>query len=283
MPVVTLSTDTGNNDFIAGAIKGQLISAVPDVVIADISHDLDADNYMHAAYVCNAAFAHYPAGTFHFIVINLFQQTPSFFLFAEYNDQFIICPDNGILTVITGNKPENVLAIDIKSIPGKSLTTLNCTAAFALFLKKINEGSRPENFCRPAAGFDEKLPLRPTTGPDWIDAQIIFIDNFNNVVLNITRDEFEAHRNGRLFTIALPTYNNKEGIADIVTHYTSVKQGSTLAWFNSAGYLELAINKGNIADMFGLQLYNHKEKNRNKILMKKLMYQRVKIYFEEPI
>ena len=280
MPVVTLSTDIGTSDFIAGAIKGQLLSAVPNVSIADISHELDADNYMHAAYICRAAFGYYPAGTFHLIIINLFYKTPSYFLLAKYNEQYIICPDNGILTIITGNKPEDVLAIDIKNIPGKSLTALDCTAAFAEFIQKINEGILPENFCRPVSNFDEKLPLRPTTGTDWIDAQVICIDNFNNVVLNITKEEFEEQRKGRHFTISLPTHNNNEGIADIATNYNAVKQGNTLAWFNSAGYLELAINKGNVANMFGLQQFNEKEKNKNKFLLKKLMYQRVKIFFE---
>lgn len=280
MAIITLSTDIGNSDFITGAIKGQLLSALPNVSIADISHELDADNYMHAAYICRSAFKFYPPETFHFVIINLFQQTPSYLLLTKYNGQYIICPDNGILTIITGNKPENVLAIDIYHSPGKSLTVLDCTAAFAFFASKVSEGILPETFCRPVTNFDEKLPHRPTIGTNWIDAQIIHIDNFNNVVLNITKEEFEEQRAGRHFTIALPAHDNKEGIADIATNYNAVKQGNTLAWFNSAGYLELSINKGSIATMFGLQKYSDKEKNKNKFLLKKLMYQRVKIFFE---
>ena len=35
--------------------------------------------------------------------------------------------------------------------------------------------------------------------------------------------------------------------------YANVKEGEKLALFNSAGYLEIAINKGNAAGLFGLQ------------------------------
>ncbi|MDR0793134.1 MAG: SAM-dependent chlorinase/fluorinase, partial [Chitinophagaceae bacterium] len=35
-----------------------------------------------------------------------------------------------------------------------------------------------------------------------------------------------------------------------------VDPGEKLAWFNSAGYLEIAVNKGNMAGLFGLQNYS---------------------------
>jgi S-adenosylmethionine hydrolase len=55
MPVITLSTDIGLNDYLVGAIKGQLISAMPDCSIADISHQLSPFDYQQAAYVCGNA------------------------------------------------------------------------------------------------------------------------------------------------------------------------------------------------------------------------------------
>ena len=76
MPVVTLSTDIGQSDYVVGAIKGQLIRSLPSVRIIDITHQLVANNYLHAAYVCTNAFAFYPAGTFHIVIINLFEKKP---------------------------------------------------------------------------------------------------------------------------------------------------------------------------------------------------------------
>src|SRR4051812_10597922 len=125
MPVVTLSTDIGQSDYVVGAIKGQLVKAVPSVSIIDITHNLVANNYLHAAYVCANAFTFYPAGTFHFVIINLFEKPPEHLLLTQFKDQFIVCPDNGILTMIAGEKPADVIAVNISS--ENSLSVLNCT------------------------------------------------------------------------------------------------------------------------------------------------------------
>ena len=36
-------------------------------------------------------------------------------------------------------------------------------------------------------------------------------------------------------------------------NYSSVSPGEKLAWFNAAGFLEISVNKGNMAGLFGLR------------------------------
>ena len=63
--------------------------------------------------------------------------------------------------------------------------------------------------------------------------------------------------------------------------YADVQEGEKLALFNSAGYLEIAINKGNAAGLFGLQGFSEKQHRRNsQYLNNRLFYQTVKVYFE---
>jgi len=276
MPVVTLSTDIGQSDYVIGAIKGQLLQAAPYVSLIDITHQLISNNYLHAAYVCTNAFSFYPAGTFHFVIINLFEKRPEHLLLAKYKEQIIVCPDNGILTMIAGEKPPCVNAVSIKK--QAALGVLNCTAAFADILGAIDGGASVDKIGKPISNIEEKYPFRSTVGPDWIDSQIIFIDQFENVVINLTKDEFEEHRKGRKFKIVLPTRNDG-GIEEISENYASVEQGERLAWFNSAGYLELAINKGNLAGLFGLRRFSGGT-TLNTLPQNKLMYERVKIFFE---
>jgi S-adenosylmethionine hydrolase len=52
MPILTLSSDIGQRDFIVGAIKGQFLQSIPDLNIADISHYLSQTNLPLAAYIC---------------------------------------------------------------------------------------------------------------------------------------------------------------------------------------------------------------------------------------
>ena len=276
MPVVTLSTDIGQTDYVVGAIKGQLVKAVPSVSVIDITHQLVAGNYLHAAYVCTNAFKFYPAGTFHFIIINLFEKSPEHLLLARFREQFIACPDNGILTMITGQKPDDITSIKItqKELAG----VLNFSETFAHTLLAIESGVNWEKTGTAITDIEEKYPFRSTVGPDWIDSQIIFIDQFENVVINLTKNEFEEHRKGRRFRIVLPSRND-DGIVRISDNYASVEQGERLAWFNSAGYLELAVNKGNLAGLFGLKRYSGGT-SLNELPSNKLMYERVKIFFE---
>lgn len=276
MPIVTLSTDIGQGDYVVGAIKGQLAQKLPGISLIDISHQLISNNYLHAAYVCANAFTFYPANTFHIVIINLFDKKATRLLIVPHKDQFIICPDNGIVTMITGKKPQTIFAIELKNKTGSGI--LNFTALIADTLQKINTGSSVIDIAEEIIEIEEKYPFRSTVGPDWIDSQIIFIDQFENVVINITKEEFEEHRKGRSFKIVLPVRNDG-GIEKISENYASVEQGERLAWFNSAGYLELAINKGNLAGLFGLKRFSGGT-TINALPQNKLMYERVKIFFE---
>jgi S-adenosylmethionine hydrolase len=178
--------------------------------------------------------------------------------------------------MIAGEKPAEVFSFTITR--KKAVGVLNCTSAFAQILQAVENGTPLKEIGEPVSNIEEKYPFRSTVGPDWIDSQIIFIDQFENVVINLTREEFEEHRKGRKFKIVLPTRNDN-GIESISKNYASVEQGERLAWFNSAGYLELAINKGNLAGLFGLRRFSGGT-TLNALPQNKLMYERVKIFFE---
>jgi len=270
MPVITLSSDIGLNDYLVGAIKGQLITAMPDCSIADISHQLSPYDYQQAAYVCGNAFKYFPVDTFHIIIVNFFEKKPTHLLLAEYNDQYIVCPDNGMLTMIARKKPVNIKAI---TIPGINNSLLDCTKIVAECIYKMTTGGKLTNVSA-ITEIDEKYPMRSAVGNDWIDSQIIYIDNFENVVLNLTKDEFEEIRRGRKFRIVL--MRNSEFITKISDHYADAQPGENLAFFNAAGYLEIAINKGNVAGLFGLQRYSANTSN----MQNRLLYQTVRITFE---
>lgn len=270
MPIVTLSTDIGLYDYLTGAIKGQLLSVDETLNIVDITHTLSPYDYPQTAYICNNAFKHFPAGTIHILIVNLFEFSPKHFLIAKHNGQYLICPDNGILTMITGVKPERMMAV---AVPSKqSIGTLEFTGAIANVLQQIKEGKSIEEAGETITDIDEKYPLRSTIGADWLEGQIIFIDNFENVVVNITKEEFEEQRKGRQFHIS---FMRNEIINTLSDNYASVLPGEKLAWFNAAGYLEISVNKGNMAGLFGLRRFS----NDAASLQNKWFYQTVRIYF----
>jgi S-adenosylmethionine hydrolase len=62
--------------------------------------------------------------------------------------------------------------------------------------------------------------------------------------------------------------------------YADVPEGEKLALFNSAGYLEIAINKGNAAGLLGLKGFSEKTGQVPGILQNQLAYQTVRVFFE---
>jgi len=275
MPLLTLTSDIGQQDFLIGAVKGQLLQTNATFSLVDISHNLSPFNYPQAAYVCRNAIKNFPAGTFHLILVNLFDERPEHMLLAEHNGQFIGCADNGLITMILEEVPQKTVALALDKNQQKN--TLYCASVFARAFNELHNGKKIEEIGDADVSIHVKNPLRPMLGSDYIEGQIIFIDNFENVIVNIHRDEFEEQRKGRSFKIV---FKRDEVIDRISETYADVNEGEKLALFNSAGYLEIAINKGNAAGLLGLQNFSEKQLQQSQYMNSRLFYQTVKVYFE---
>lgn len=275
MPLLTLTSDIGHQDFLIGAIKGQLLQSDTNLILVDVSHNLSPFNYPQAAYVCRNAINNFPAGSFHLVLVNLFDEKPEHMLLAEHNGQFIGCADNGLLTMILEEIPQKVVALALDKNQQKN--TLSCAAVFGKAFKQLSSGKKLEEIGDAEISIQVKNPLRPLLTNEYIEGQIIFIDNFENVIVNIHKDEFEEQRKGRRFTIA---FKRDEVIDRISETYADVNEGEKLALFNSAGYLEIAINKGNAAGLLGLQSFSEKQLQQSQYMNSRLFYQTVKVFFE---
>lgn len=275
MPLITLTSDIGRQDFLTGAVKGQLLQTNSAFNIVDISHELSPFNYPQAAYVCRNAIKNFPPFTFHLVLVNLFDKKPNHLLFIQHNDQYIGCADNGLITMILEETPEKIVALPLKLAEKKS--TLYCAAVFAKAYQEILDGKTLDEIGDNTVSIEVKNPLRPLLGPKFIEGQIIFIDNFENVIINITKDEFEEQRKGRSFKIV---FKRDEIIDKISESYADVHESEKLALFNSANYLEIAVNKGNAAGLFGLEGYSENLNVQTQYMQNRLLYQTVKVYFE---
>ena len=275
MALVTLTSDIGYQDYLVGAVKAQLLQVNSSFNIVDISHNLSPFNYPQAAYICRSAIKNFPDFTYHLILVNLFEKKPEQLLLAYYNNQYLLCADNGLLSMIMEHKPEMVIGIPLDKAAEKN--TLYCTRTMGTIIDKLVQGESIKNIGIPDVLYVEKTQLKPWLNNDWIEGQIIFIDNFENVIVNITRDFFEDQRKGRNFRIA---FKRDEVIDRISESYADVPEGEKLALFNSAGYLEIAINKGNAAGLLGLKGYSEKTKQTSAQIQNQLSYHSVRIFFE---
>lgn len=177
--------------------------------------------------------------------------------------------------MVLEERPELVIGIPLDKTSIKN--TLYCIDVMGKVVNQLVNGESIKNIGIPDVNYIEKNPLRPTLGDNWIEGQIIFIDHFENVIVNINREQFEEQRKGRSFRIV---FKRDEMIDHISESYADVAEGEKLALFNSAGYLEIAINKGNAAGLFGLKGFTEKNSHSKQFMQHQLFYQTVRVYFE---
>jgi S-adenosyl-L-methionine hydrolase (adenosine-forming) len=275
LALLTLTSDIGHQDYLVGAVKAQLLQINPGFTIVDISHSISPFNYPQAAYICRNAIKSFPEFSYHIILVNLFEKKPEQLLLAFHNSQYLLCADNGLLNMILEGKPEMVIGIPLDKTAIKN--TLYCADIMGKTVNQLIQGEPIQNIGVADVAYREKNHLRPLLDNNWIEGQIIFIDNFENVIVNITREQFEEQRKGRSFRIV---FKRDEVIDRVSESYADVNEGEKLALFNSAGYLEIAINKGNAAGLFGLKGFSEKSMQVSGIMQTQLFYQTVRIFFE---
>ncbi|MEZ5034178.1 MAG: SAM-dependent chlorinase/fluorinase [Chitinophagaceae bacterium] len=268
MPLLTLTSDIGNTDYLVGAIKAQLMQMNETFQLVDVSHAIPPFNLPQAAYVCRSAIQYFPDYSYHLILVNLFEQPPKQLLLAFHNNQYLLCADNGLLTMILEETPELVIGLPLDKDQGYN--TIQLVAVMGNVVNQLAEGQSIQRIGNPDVTYMQKTHLRPVIGNNQIACQIIYIDSFENIIVNITKEQFEEQRQGRKFQIVL---RRSEVIDKISETYSSVPEGEKLALFNSAGYLEIAINKGNAAGLFGLYSYSEK------LTQGQLSYHTVRIFF----
>lgn len=169
--------------------------------------------------------------------------------------------------------PEQV--IEIKRPAGIENNLLSWISLVGKAVQAIENGLAFNELGEEADQLVEKHNLKPLATADYLEGRIIYIDNFENVVVNITRTLFESIRKGRNFKII---FKGDEEINRLSQSYGDVAEGSKLAFFNTAGYLEIAVNKGNAAGLFGLLPF--KNDANPGFAKSKLFYQTVRIYFK---
>lgn len=273
MPLLTLTSDIGEKDYLAGAVKGALLKLDPSFQLIDITHHLSPFNDPQAAYVVRNATKQFPADTFHILLINLFQYKPEHLLMVHHNNQYFCLADNGLITMILEESPQEVVSLSLDNTTARN--TLACIEVFGRAIQQVSGGKKLADIGDSSISIQVRNPLRPITTNQYMEGQIISIDHFENVIVNITQDEFEAQRKGRRFKIV---FKRDEVIDRFSETYADVNEGEKLAMFNAAGYLEIAINKGNAAGLFGLHGYS--EKSSSQYTQSRLFYQTVRVYFE---
>ena len=247
MNIVTLTTDFGWQDYYVGVIKGSILSHQKPVIFADITHDIENHNIVQAAYILKNAYRSFPKGIIHLISVHNFYQARPRFLVIKHDDHYFIGPDNGVFSLIFKKKPQEIYEL----YHGISGEVFGVKDVFAQVVGHTLDKKPLHEIAEKTEDLLERLSLQPITGKDQIRGSVIHIDNYKNVILNIDLNLFNRISQKRPFELYFKRY---DPVTRISRNYADVPIGEVLCLFNSSGLLELAVNMGQAATLFGLEL-----------------------------
>lgn len=251
MSIITLTTDYGLKDHFVGALKGKILTEFPEAKIIDISHGIDPFNIEEASYIVNAAYQSFPKGTVHIIGVDSERNKENVHVAMQWNDQYFICADNGILSILSQKiVPQKIVTISIHDRLPETSTDMDVFKTVACHLAK---GGLLNVIGKETQSLKDIVILQPQVSKDTnsIKGNVIYIDHFGNVVLNITKKIFLEVGKGRPYEIAI----KPKPLKTILPNYSAVAlsekypiknyEGQNLAIFNEAGFLEIAIFRSN--------------------------------------
>lgn len=242
--IISLTTDFGLQDYYAGALKGALLRACPQAQLVDVSHSVRPFDIVQAALVVQNAFAQFPPGSLHLIGVNCAYAPDSRFIVAFAQEHYFAAPDNGLLTLMFEQLAET------RALLPSAAGTLAAIEVFARAAEHLGAGRPIAALGVPAGPLTERIGLRPVTTRSRIRGTVIYVDHFENVQVNIRRETFERVGQGRPFSLL---FKRHDPITTLSQHYTDVPVGEPLCLFNSAGFLEIAVNMGRAATLLGLK------------------------------
>jgi S-adenosylmethionine hydrolase len=245
MSIITLTTDLGYRDPYLAIVKARLISSGSPHHIIDLSCDIKENNISDAAFILKNSLAYFPAGSIHLVAVKFIADRSdlnrtqnvdnSRYLVTKYKEQFIICPDTGLFTLIDADFKEPVYQLYYEGGNKHHFFLKDIFVDAALHLLNKNN---IEDIASLTGDYYKAFQFESFVNGNILRGKGIYVDDFGNIITNITREKFTEVVGKRNFTITLPGIR----LTRIHTTYDEVKYGMPLVLFNSFGHLEVAAN-----------------------------------------
>jgi len=245
-PVVTLLSDFGAGSGYPAQMKAVLLSALPDVRIVDLSHDVPHFDVLSGALLLEACVPRFPARAVHCAVVDPGVGTARRGLcVVDRHGRRLVAPDNGILTpFLDGARVHELSTPGV--VPAPASATFHGRDLFAPVAAWLAGGGDAARLGPPVhdpARLD--WPVATRRG-DAVEGVCLASDPFGNVATSIRAEDLGERPAVRDVLV--------EGRAvRFVDTYGEGRPGELLAMVGSGGRLEIAAREGSAARKLGLR------------------------------
>ena len=249
--LLALLSDFGLQDPYLAQLKGVVCTYCPQVQIVDICHELPPFALRTAAFFLSASAAYFPPRTVFLAIVDPGVGSARDVLILERGGQQFVAPNNGLLGLLLKGKPDapaRLWRLPAPALPQGSLVFAG-RDIMAPAVGRLLAGAAPSDLGEP-------MPLNELSVWNWacpevkdreIRAEILHVDRFGNLILNIS-DEFRPFASVGLRL----RYLDLEYPLFLADFYAQLPPRALGLIPGSQGYLEIALNCASAADFLGL-------------------------------
>lgn len=245
MGLITFTSDFGTSDHYVAAVKAKILSEKPDQSLVDISHDIEPFNAAHLAFVLKSVFRDFPEQTVHLIGMNGLSSGKDAYLVAELENHWFVCPDNGILGLLSEKQPTQLIRPEL----GEELTNFPTKDVLVPLAMALANGTQASSLGTAIADYQRLMSRQVKATRREIVGHVIRIDHYGNLITNIKKLDFDILSKNRRYEI----HFGREVAHAVHKRYHEVDPGEVFFVFNSLDVLEIGINQGNGAMLLGLE------------------------------
>jgi S-adenosylmethionine hydrolase len=244
-PLITLTTDFGEDSPYVAAMKGIILSINPAARLLDLSHAIPPQDIPHTAWFTSSALPWFPADTIHVVVVDPGVGTRRELLYIECCGQRILAPDNGCWTWLDQKKKPTVRRLRERRwwLPTVS-ATFHGRDILAPVAAQLSLGIEPALLGPKTTRWTQLKQETPFCRPGRVLGSVVFVDRFGNLITNVPAA-----------AVGQPPEELTVGanpIADFrwVRTYGEAQRGEVVALFGSTGHLEVAVVEGSAGALF---------------------------------
>ena len=264
---ITLTTDFGYDDAYVAAVKGAVLSVNPEASIIDITHSIEPQNILQAAFILNAAYRYFPKQTIHVAIVDPGVGSEREGIILKTPSACFVAPDNGILSYVIDDLfpiegPVTQSTRDLSKVVFKAGVEIVAITDPRFWRRPVSPTFHGRDVFAPVAAglsldisiyeFGGKinslhvLPVpRPSLDADGnLIGRVLHIDRFGNLITNVRSNDLP----GKDVMIEAAGCCI-EGISS----YYAQKNG-ILALLGSTGHLEISVTNGSARDFLGMMV-----------------------------
>lgn len=249
MAIITLTSDWGTSDYYVAAVKGKILSYLPNATIVDVTHNIEPFSIAQAGFTLKNCYQSFPEGSIHIIGVETIESDENPHVVVKANGHYFISTDNGIFSHILDGKFEEAVCIDVPQ--DTDFFTFATRDRFAKVAAMIANGEPLSNIGARREALNLGGAFCAVVKGNAIEGVVMHIDSYGDLITNISKEMFENERRGRRFSIKVK--GELYTIDTISDSYLDVDIAELVAIFGTHGYLELALNQAKLATLCGIE------------------------------